>query len=200
MLMGMITVITGTFGALKQTNTRRMIAFGSIGHSGLLLVFVTSDQLPMDAFWFYAVIYAITNTGAFYIIRCFEAESIERNSQYAFINDQALVIVSFTCILLSFVGIPPLSGFTAKFFLFAYLWDWYQFSQSDWVLSYLLIAVFATVAALFYYLRVPYFYFLRSSAAKEEVKPIEITLPAKIIATLFGVILLLLFFVPHLIV
>ncbi|MBC6400199.1 MAG: NADH-quinone oxidoreductase subunit N [Ekhidna sp.] len=199
-LMGMMTVITGTLGAIKQSDTRRMIAFGSIGHSGFLFVFVISNQLLMDAFWFYSLTYAIMSMGAFYIIHCFEANSIERNSQYAFINNQVLMLVSFTFILISLVGIPPLSGFTAKFFLFSYLWDWYQSSQSHLVLSYLLISVFATVAALFYYLRIPYFYFLQSNIMKKEVKSTEIALSAKIIATLFGVILLLLFFVPQLVV
>ena len=200
MLMGIITVIVGTLGALRQTNARRMIAFGSIGHTGFLLAFAIGNQLSVDAFWFYALIYAIMNIAVFYVIHCFETNSIEQNSQYALINNQTLVLVSFTFILVSLVGIPPLSGFTAKFFLFSYLWDWYQSSQSNWILAYLLITVFATVAALFYYLRIPYFYFFHSSTEKEKAKSIKIALSAKIVTILLAFILLLLFFVPQLVV
>ncbi|MDE0471569.1 MAG: NADH-quinone oxidoreductase subunit N [Ekhidna sp.] len=200
MLMGMITVIAGTLGALRQTNARRMIAFGSIGHTGFLFVFAIGNQLSMDAFWFYALVYAIMNIAVFYIIHCFETHSIEQNNQYALINNQTLMLVSFTFVLISLVGIPPLSGFTAKFFLFSYLWNWYQSSQSNWILAYLLITVFATVAALFYYLRIPYFYFFHSSMEKREAKSIKITLSVKIVTILLTFILLLLFFVPQLVI
>lgn len=199
-LLGIVTVLVGTFGAIMQSNTRRMIAFGSIAHSGFLLAFLIPDQLEIEAFYFYGAVYAIMNVGAFYLVDLYERNGIFMNTDYSSLKGQSLVIVAFTLILISLVGIPPLSGFTAKFFLFTNMWQWYQDSQSTLVLTWLLVAVFATLIALFYYLRIPYFYFLKNSTTKMEGKSIEIGLSSKIIATLFGVTLLLLFFVPKLVV
>ena len=199
LLLGMATMVVGTFGALGQKNTRRMIAFGSIAHSGFLFAFVVGPAAN-DLLFFYAVIYAIMSIGCFYLIHHFESNTIFNNSEYGELDGQAILLVTFSLILISLTGIPPLAGFTAKFFLFSYLWDWFQAIKSPFILAYLLISVFTTVVALFYYLRIPYFYFIKEDKVKKEAKSIEITALTKIIATLFGLTLLLLFFVPKLVV
>lgn len=198
-LLGLASILVGTFGALGQKNVRRMVAFGSIAHSGFLLAFVIGP-IAEDLLMYYAVIYALMNVGCFYIISHFESHSIFTTSQYTQFSNQSVLLVTFSLILISLIGIPPMAGFTAKFFLFTYLWEWFQDSGSQWILTYLIISVFATVVALFYYLRIPYFYFVKDRSEKSELKLLEISVLAKILATLFGLSLLLLFFVPKLVV
>ncbi len=199
-LAGIVTVVVGTFGALRQSNTRRMIAFGSIAHSGFLLGFLFAGELPKSLFLFYAIIYSIMNVGIFYLISLFEAKSVLKTKDYAETQTHPLIMVAFTGLLISMVGIPPLAGFTAKFTLFTFLWSTYLENASSMVLSYLLVTVFATVVALFYYLRIPYYYFLHSEKVKMRANRIEFSVIGMIVATLFCVTMILLFFKPSLII
>ena len=55
--------------------------------------------------------------------------------------------IAMAIILFSLVGLPPLAGFSAKFVVFASLWD-------AGMIALLLIGGLNTVLSLFYYLRV----------------------------------------------
>lgn len=200
LILGLVTVLVGTAGALRQSNTRRMISFGAIAHSGFLLPFAllvgeTSDE----AFWWYAVVYAIMNLSAFYLLDSYEQLGVKRNEEYRKTTSEVIGGIAFSVILISVVGIPPLAGFTAKFFLFSSLWEEYELSQSSTYLIYFLGVVFATVISLFFYLRIPYYTFV-SGGTKQATASIKFLLSTKIVATIFAFTLLLLFFVPKLIV
>ncbi|GAB4246608.1 MAG: NADH-quinone oxidoreductase subunit N [Ekhidna sp.] len=195
--LGIATMITGTFGALRQSNTRRMVSFGAIAHSGFLLPFaLINGTTGEEAFWWYAVVYAIMNLAVFFLLQAFEAKDIHRNEQYALASRQTLMGGVMTLVMISLVGIPPLAGFTAKFFLFSALWQGFTTSASTIQLIYLLTAAGATVASLFFYLRPAYYLFLKS----ESPTSVEWRISTKIVATIFAVSLLLLFFVPKLVV
>ena len=198
LLAGILSILAGTLGALRQSNTRRMISFGSIAHSGFMLPLVLIDQSG-SVLWWYAVVYGVMNMGAFYLIDRYESKAIVINKAYSRSKKQSMMGVLFTLILVSLVGLPPLAGFTAKFFVFSALWKSYLLTSGDLLLAYLLIAVIATVASLFYYLRIPYFIYLSKSASSEEEMSIEFPLSTKIVATIFCVTLLFLFFVPDLV-
>lgn len=198
LLLGIATILIGTFGALSQKNTRRMISFGAIAHSGFLLPFAliigdTSEQ----AFWWYAVVYIIMNFGAFYLVHQYEKRGVYENEAYSEAKSDVWMGAVFTLILISLVGLPPFAGFTAKFFLFSMLWEIYWLTNETIFMIYLIVAVLATVASLFFYLRIPYHLFL---SKQERSTSIEFSRSTKIIATIFGIALLLLFFVPKLVV
>ncbi|MEM7299169.1 MAG: proton-conducting transporter membrane subunit, partial [Bacteroidota bacterium] len=199
LLLGIATVIIGTAGALRQSNTRRMISFGAIAHSGFLLPFAiligeTGDQ----AFWWYSFAYVVMNLAAFYLLGKYEEQGITKNEEYQK-GAETWGGIAFAIVLISLVGIPPLAGFTAKFFLFSSLWEVYQLSEQPIYLIYFLVVVFATVISLFFYLRIPYYAFV-SGGAKQPTASIKFSLSTKIVATIFAVTLLFLFFVPKLIV
>lgn len=198
LFLGMATILVGTLGALNQNNARRMISFGAVAHSGFLLPFAfifnsTSD----DAFWWYAVVYSLMNIGVFYLIDQYERKGIELHADYIRAKKEVVIGVTFTVVLVSLVGLPPFAGFTAKLFLFSTLWESYIVSDNGLLLTYLIVSVLATVAALFFYLRIPYQLFL----SKDETSTsIEFKTSTKFIATIFAIGLLLLFFVPKLVV
>ena len=64
------------------------------------------------------------------------------------------VVVCFSVILFSLVGIPPLAGFVGKFAIFASLADGYQATGHFFLMALLLLGGLNTVLSLFYYLRV----------------------------------------------
>ena len=197
-VLGILTIITGTLGAFRQTNARRMISFGAIAHSGFLLPFVLiSSTTANESFWWYAVVYALMNVGTFYLLDRYERQGIHTVKDYGKSSKSVWVGICFTVILVSLVGLPPLAGFTAKFFLFSTLWEYYQSSASTSILWYLIVAVLATVGSLFYYLQIPKNIFLVEDQQNQST---NFNLLAKIIVTLFSIGLLLLFFVPKLVI
>jgi len=199
--LGICTIIVGTLGALRQSNTRRMISFGSIAHSGFLLGFIVVpiSLYNQEAFWWYAVTYAIMNLGAFYLIDRFESFNVWKNEEYAQVKGEGWLGAMFTIILVSLVGLPPFAGFTAKLFLFTSLWASYTATGSTIEMAFLVSAVLATVASLFFYLRVPKNMFLTKQEPDAAKRVGAMPLQIKILATIFGITLLMLFFVPRLV-
>ena len=198
LLLGVGTVLVGTLGALNQNNCRRMISFGAVAHSGFLLPFAfLTSSTSADAFWWYAVVYSLMNVGVFYLIDQFERKGVMNNSHYSLGKNEVVIGVTFTVMLISLVGLPPFAGFTAKLFLFTALWESYLLSDNSLILIYMVISVAATVAALFFYLRIPYHLFL---SKEEPTTSIEFSISTKFIATIFAIAMLLLFFVPKLVV
>ncbi len=198
LVLGILTVLIGTLGAFRQTNARRMVSFGAIAHSGFLLPFVLIDsQTATEAFWWYSVVYAIMNLAVFYLLDQYERKGVHSLSDYDNVYGATWVGVCFTLVLVSLVGLPPLAGFLAKLFLFSTLWESYLALNSTGLLWYLIVAVLATVGSLFYYLQIPKHIFLVKGDTNQSI---NFSLLTKIIATLFSIGLLLLFFAPKLVI
>ncbi|MEQ9405541.1 MAG: proton-conducting transporter membrane subunit [Cyclobacteriaceae bacterium] len=196
LILGMLTILSGVLSALRQSGARRMISFGAIAHSGFLFPFaLILSETSIQAFWWYAVAYAIMNVAVFYFLEEFESRGLDRLEDFSGLGDNnPIMFVSVTVLLISLIGLPPVAGFTAKFFLFTTLWEQYQSDGQLIFIACLVVAVFATVISLFFYLRIPYYLFL----VKEQTsRSIEFSFWTKFIATLFSIVLLLLFFVPQ---
>lgn len=196
LILGMITIVFGTLSALNQANARRMISFGAIAHSGFLLPLAIMDTSTSDqAFWWYAVIYSLMNIAVFRLLDEYETNEIVEVNNYSGIGTTNWVVnSSMTMVLVSLIGLPPLAGFTAKFFLFSSLWEYFSLTTNAVYMAYLIVAIFATIISLFFYLRIPYRMFLVNT---ETFGTISSSVSTKIIATLFSIILLLLFFAPQ---
>ena len=194
--LGLLTIVFGTFSALRQKNARRMISLGAVAHSGFLLpLALMSSETAGQAFWWYAVVYAIMNLAIFYLLDSYEKNKVVELKDYDGLgNTTQGLAVSMTIVLVSLIGLPPLAGFTAKFFMFGSLWESFSLSGETLTMVYLIVAVFATVISLFFYLRIPYRMFLVKT---ETPRSIEFPISTKIIATLFSIVLLLLFFAPQ---
>jgi len=162
-LIGFIGAITCTFGNLAaygQTNIKRLLAYSTIAHAGYMMlpvaaVVVLMGESPVQARYgvmsiaFYIGTYLFMNLGAFAIVAFLRnAMRSEEIADYAGLIRQCPgVVVLFSIILFSLVGLPPLAGFVAKFAIFGALADAHL-----WTL--LLVGGLNTVISLFYYLRV----------------------------------------------
>lgn len=195
-IFGAITMILGTLGAVNQSQFRRMIGFGAIAHSGFLLPLVLiHSELAEQTFWYYSIAYVIMNYAIFYFADEMEDVGIEAVSDYSKLGNGAIAVtISLTLVMVSLVGVPPLAGFTAKFLLFTTLFEQYL-DNGNWLFAaYLIVAILLTVVSLFFYLQAPYQIFLKG---KQSDQSINFSFQTKIIATLFSIVLLLLFFVPE---
>ncbi|MEQ9304928.1 MAG: NADH-quinone oxidoreductase subunit N [Marinoscillum sp.] len=195
--LGIGSIVLGTLGALNQTNLKRMIAYGAVAHSGFLLAaLLVPYESGATAFVWYAVVYALINVTVFYLVSIFEEKGLTEIQQFAGLaKSESYLGVLILIIMVALIGLPPTAGFTIKFYLFTVMWDFYQSVNDPLMLSYLVVGILSVVFSLFFYLKVPYQIFLKESQLPNNARS---SISERIIATIFTILVLWLFFSPDL--
>jgi NADH-quinone oxidoreductase subunit N len=154
-LIALATVLIGNLSALPQRNAKRLLAYSSIGHAGFVLLALllwdaaspADNALSISALIYYLIVYTVTNLGAFGALAVV-SEALGGDDM-ADLNGlwRRNIGLTFmlTLMVLSLAGVPPLSGFWAKFFVFM---AGYQ-AGAIWLVG---IAVAMTIVSLYYYL------------------------------------------------
>lgn len=194
LFFGLASILVGTFGAIGQSNVRRLVSYGAIAHTGLLIPFVLWEFSAQQFVW-YVAIYAAMNVAVFYALQVFESHGMHLLEAYAGAGKKLVGLgVFFTIVLVALIGLPPTVGFTAKWMLFSGLWAEYRLTDDGWVLAYFLTSLFATAVAVYYYLRPSYQLFLVDGTSDPA--------PAKrttlVILGVFGLAMIALFVFPEL--
>jgi NADH-quinone oxidoreductase subunit N len=146
-----LSMLVGTFCALRQENIKRMLAYSSIVHMGYILMAVLAGgKSGNSAAVFYVVVYAAVNLGAFGVITSFA----DGKREFQVYNDyrNAAVHYPFRCsamavFLFALAGVPPTAGFMGKLFIFS------AAVRADYVVL-AVLGVLASIISLYYYLRV----------------------------------------------
>ena len=122
-IISIASMFIGNFLALRQSNVKRVLAYSSIAHLGYLLVaFLASGKLGVEAVCFYLVAYFVTSLGAFGIISILsdDERDAERLDDYqGLFWRRPWMAAAFTAMLLSLAGIPLTAGFVGKFYIIA---------------------------------------------------------------------------------
>ncbi len=150
-VLAVITMIVGVFGALNQHNIKRLLAYSSIMNMGYaLLGLLSGDAYGIEASLIYIAVYAVSVL-AFFI--CLLLVS-RRGHQIQNITDLSglfrlypQVAAAMVFLLFSFAGVPPLSGFLGKLYVFKAV------LHAD-MIGVAMIGVCASVLAAAYYLYV----------------------------------------------
>lgn len=150
-ILAVLTMTVGNVTALVQRNIKRMLAYSSIAHAGYLLVaMVAGKDLGGAALMYYLVAYGLMNLGAFAVVLAVgrQGEPNEELSDYAGLGFRYPALgMAMTIFMLSLTGVPPLVGFTGKFYIFSaavkagYIWL-------------AVIGVLNSVVSAYYYIRV----------------------------------------------
>lgn len=136
LLSSLLSLVIGTVLGLNQSRIKRLLAYSTISHLGFMLLALSINSVEsIQALVFYLMQYSITNVSAFiivlsigytvYIYKTVEKQDKplidQENSpiQYVaqlkgYFHINPLIAISFTIIVYSFVGIPPLLGFFGK--------------------------------------------------------------------------------------
>jgi len=155
-IIALVTILVGNLSALPQTNAKRILAYSSIGHAGFLLlaVILWSSTQPIDrtfatsSLLYYLIVYTLTNLGAFGALAVI-SEAVggdEMSDLNGLWRRNIGLTLMLTILVLSLAGVPPLSGYWAKFFVFM---TGYK-AGAVWLVA---IAVVMTIVSLYYYLR-----------------------------------------------
>ncbi len=163
-IIAIVSLLVGNFGASLQKNTKRMLAYAAVGHTGfILMVFTMAGEYTNKALLFYLFAYAIANIGAFLSVNYLEEKTGEVTyNDYAGLGKKLpFVSICFTLILISLIGLPVSAGFFAKVFIFSALIEAYQNSNDVLYLLMGITGALTTVVSLFFYLKIPLFLFLK---------------------------------------
>ena len=150
-ILSVLSLSIGNLAAIAQTNIRRMLAYSTVGHVGFIFLgLLAGTQAGLQASLFYTIVYVIMATGAFGMLlllsrKGFDADELDdfrglnkRSPWFAFI---------MMLLMVSMIGLPPLAGFYAKWWILQALLD-----QGHLWLA--IIGVAFSVVGAFYYLRV----------------------------------------------
>jgi len=152
-----ITITIGNISAVRQDNIKRMLAYSSISHAGVLLVGLCAMGLgsPTGAssIVYYLIAYSLTTMGAFAVVAFVGSRGRERLlvDDWAGLGGQhGGAALAMTICLLSLGGMPPTGGFFGKFYIFKSAMDVYD-GQLLWLV---VIGIINSAISIYYYLRI----------------------------------------------
>jgi NADH-quinone oxidoreductase subunit N len=166
-----LSMAVGNLLALTQHDIKRMLACSGIAQAGYALVGIAAvSTFGTMATAFFLFQYLFTNLGAFLVVTA--VGSTEGNDQISGYNGLSrrspVLAAGLLVLLLSLGGIPPLSGFWAKLFVF-----WAAVRQGLYGLVF--IGVLTSVMSLYYYLMVARAMYIEPPGEKAAVR---LTAPA----------------------
>ena len=192
-----LTLTVGNFSALWQKNVKRLMAYSSVGQSGFLLiaVLVLSEQ-GLQFLLFYGTVYVMLNFLVFIYLQYFENGGFTTIAAYVGSGKTYLWPAIFLLVgFIGLTGLPPTAGFTGKLFIFSALWDSYSVSHKPILLWLLVFGLLNTVVSLFYYLRIPYYAFIKQGDSPKQGNNL---ISLNLLGGILVLLVLLLFFSPGL--
>jgi NADH-quinone oxidoreductase subunit N len=163
-----LSLLVGNLAALKQSNFKRLLAYSAIVHTGfMLLAMLSQHDSAGSVLLYYTFVYSLATIPLFIIFIQMKRSAKGLEDLVIFrglYKKKPWVAVFMTILLMSLAGLPPTSGFMAKYQVFTI-----SLSQ-----GYIAISIFAIVMAIIgvYY----YFYVLREAFTdSDSPNPIEIT-------------------------
>jgi NADH-quinone oxidoreductase subunit N len=150
-----LSMLLGNVVAIVQSSLRRLIAYSAIAHAGyMLLAYVAHTQQSLAALLYYVATYSLATLGVLGVLAVTEKEiGNDSISDLAGLSRRApFLSFCLAIFILSLAGIPPLSGFFAKFLLFTAVLA--ASPGSKLLLWLVIIAIAMSAVSLFYYLRV----------------------------------------------
>jgi NADH-quinone oxidoreductase subunit N len=154
LFISLLTLVVGALAAMEQAHFKRFFAYSGVNHLGyMLLGYATSVHNSLSGTIIYVIVYSVT-TICFFISYIFLKREEKRSSLniniYMYTTFFELLPVFFGIIvvlsLFSFLGLPPLAGFYAKYALFL---AGFRYQYDLFTLLFCLVGVFSAA----YYIR-----------------------------------------------
>ncbi len=149
-IVALLSVLVGAFAGLVQKNLKRLWAYSSIANVGYALIGLAAGTPEgVQAMLVFMVLYTIDVTGFFACLVALSRDGrpMETMDDMAgLVKEKPLLALAMTAFALSALGLPPLSGFWAKFYVFKAAID----AGLGWVA---VVGLVGSVVAAFYYLR-----------------------------------------------
>lgn len=194
----LLSILIGNFAAISQKDTKRMMGYSGIAQAGFILIGLLAFQgAGFQASIFYLAVYIFMSAGAFLLLdiisnqtKSYLFESMAGLSQkFIFLALIGLVL------MIGLVGLPPTAGFTSKFLVFSSIYEQYAIGGQKILLWVLVFGLINTAVSIYYYLKIPYYMFLKKPSELLEYKAIP--LAQTLYLAILAFIVLGLFFAPQ---
>ncbi len=156
-IIAALTITIGNLSAVRQDNIKRMLAYSSISHAGVLLVGLCALGLGAGsanpALVYYLISYSVTTMGAFAVVAYVGSKNRERllvDDWAGLAGRHGGAALAMTICLLSLGGVPPTAGFFAKFYVFKAAME-VSGNQLLWLV---IVGVINSAISIYYYLRI----------------------------------------------
>lgn len=182
-----LTMVVGNLVALTQTNLKRMLAYSSIAHTGYLLVGILSGHASDNGYAsivMYLISYAVMNLGAFTVLTLLSGRDdsgLNLHDLSGLSTRHPALAFAMAVFMFSMAGIPPTAGFAGKYLL---LYSAVQAGEIPLVI----ISVLCSAVAVYYYLRVLVYMYMRDPVGATPQKRFSVWATA-VVALLVGVTL-----------
>jgi NADH-quinone oxidoreductase subunit N len=197
-LLSVLALLTMAFGnvvAVSQRNIKRMLAYSSIAHTGYMLVGLAaysvtgsgfSDGGPADrgvsSLLYYILAYTFMNIGAFAIVTWLQhrGRGMTLDDFSGLATSHPLAAFSMAIFMVSLMGVPPLIGFYAKYYVILAAID------ADLLWLAVAVVVLSAVSA-FYYLRVVavmYFNEPEGTPRQASTRLLDVGIAGMVVATI----------------
>ncbi len=166
-ILAVLTMFLGNFGALHQMSLKRLLAYSSISHVGYIITgLVIPAPAISTAIIFYAISYAVAVLGIFALLSMWATEK----SDDVYLDDirglsqkEPLVALMLAIFLMSLIGVPITAGFLAKLYLF------YEVYRAGYVYL-VIIAIINSIISVYYYFRVITAMYILPAAAPSNIE------------------------------
>jgi NADH-quinone oxidoreductase subunit N len=148
-VLATLTMTLGNLACLWQDDLRRLLGWSAVSQTGyglMAIVAIGQSDLAVPALLFFLLAYVPANLAAFGVV--VELRGRTAIADYAgMARARPLLAGALATSFLSFIGVPPLSGFVAKLLLFLVAIE----VGYTWLA---IVAAINTVISIFYYVRV----------------------------------------------
>ena len=148
-----VTLVVGNMAAIAQRNVKRLLAYSAIAHAGYILTgLAAANVFGAASVFFYVIVYAFTNLGAFGVVAALSARvGGDDFKDFAGIYRRAPGLTFLMLLfVLSLAGVPPLGGFFGKFYLFTAALD--SDPENLGLLWLVTLGIAMSAVSLYYYL------------------------------------------------
>ncbi len=150
-VLAVMSMIIGAFGALMQTNIKRLMGYSSIANMGYALVALAAGGIAgVSGMLIFMSIYLVTVVGVFAAIMQMRTRdgALEGIADLAGLSKSNLPLsLVMTALMFSLAGIPFFMGFFGKWFALTPAFE----AGLTWLV---VVALLASVVGAFYYLRI----------------------------------------------
>lgn len=191
-VLAALTMTVGNVVAIVQQNIKRFMAFSAISQAGyIILGFLGPSAEGVPAMLFYMLVYVVTNLGVFACIAWYANETgrEEIKGYRGLSRTNPGMALAMMIALFSLAGIPPLSGFVGKFFLFNIA----SGAGFHWLVA---VAAVNSTISLYYYLRIVRQMYIEP--VFEGAKPLPVSKPIAVTSGLLTVGVVVLGLIPSL--
>lgn len=186
-----LTILLGNLGAVMQNDVKRTFAYSSIGHAGFMMIGVLVLNNNADqAILYYAAAYSSATLAAFMVLHLVSTANGGNTSIASFnglVKREPLLAGTMTLALLSMSGIPPLSGFFAKYSIFIN-------AMSNGFVALTIIGILGSLIGVYYYFKILIAMFVGEASDKSAI---QLTTAQKALLIAFNLIIILLGLMPQ---